>query len=161
MFSFLTSKPLILALFVSLSLNGLFGYLSYHFYGERAKALLSLEVALDANKYLEKSYEKQETACKIADSISSEFQSEKEEVDKKADDLIEQINSLDAEKAPTAVNKTATKIIPQKGLISPKLGTTNEETTVAGLDDRLPPSLVSLLSESYHNLQRQGGSDAR
>jgi len=93
MFNFL-SKPLILILFVSLSLNGLFGYLSYHFYGTRAQALASLEAALEANKSLEESYEKQDTACKITDAIVSEYAKEKQEIVKEKDSVLSAINKL-------------------------------------------------------------------
>lgn len=145
MFNFL-SKPLILALFVSLSLNGLFGYLSYHFYGATAKAVVSLDLALDANKELDKSILKQETACKIADTISSENQLEQKKLQLTAQERLAKIDNLSADDVPSRLENKA-KI--------------NEENLYVNLDGKLPPSLVELLSESYHNLQRQGGSHAR
>lgn len=140
MFSFLTSKPLLLALLVSLSLNGLFGYLSYHFYGATAQAVASLDIALEDNKSLEKSYEKQEMTCKIADSIASEFQSDKKEIDKETEVTLEKLNSLAAKKAPIAINKAAE--------------VKDEEIGVASLDDKLGDDVVGLLQSHYDSLQR-------
>lgn len=133
-------------LFLSLLVLAL-GSLSYNFYGATAQAVASLEIALEANKSLVKSYEKQETACKIADSISSEFQTEKKEVDEKTTAMIEQINSLTtAKKAPNEINKAA----------EGRVGTHNEKTNVAGLDDKLPDDLRSVLSEAFDSYQGQG-----
>jgi hypothetical protein len=145
MFNFL-SKPLILAIFVSLSLNGLFGYLSYHFYGERASALLSLDIALESNKALEKSISNQETACKIADTISTDNQKEQKELELSKQETLVKIDKLPAFDVPHGSENKA-KI--------------NEENAYVNLDGRLPDELVILLQSSYHSLQRQGGSHAR
>ena len=150
MFNFL-SKPLILALFVSLSLNGLFGYLSYHFYEATAKAVASLEVALEANKELDKSILKQDTACKIADDVSTESQKEQKKLELSKQETLVKIDKLPASDVPP-------RVLPQKTKDKAKI---NEEIPYVNIDGKLPPSLVSLLDESYYSLQGAGGSDAR
>lgn len=141
MLNFLTSKPLILALLVSLSLNGLFGYLSYTFYGDKVKALASLEAALDNNKTLEKSLENQEAVCKIAEDVSVEFKKEEQEVEKDTNNTVSEIDKMVVVKKETVVAKEATK---------------NEESNYVALDGRLPDSLVRLLSE--HCLRTKGSA---
>jgi hypothetical protein len=77
------NKPLILVLLVSLSFNGLFGYLSYSFYSDKAVAESQLDTAVDANKGLQESLDKKETACKITDAIVSEYQKKSKRLLKK------------------------------------------------------------------------------
>lgn len=139
MFS-LISKPLTLALFVSLSLNGLFGYLSYHFYGERASALLSLEVALEANKSLEKSYEKQDTACKITDAIISDYTKEKQEIVKETDGVLNDIDKL-----PSVSTQVESPPKRQENV--------KEQTkdTPVSLDAKLGDDIKRVLSQSCHS----------
>ena len=145
MFNFL-SKPLILALFVSLSFNSLFGYLSYKFHADASKAEQALEVAVEANKGLEDSILLQDTACKIADSVSTENQKDQKEVEQLRQKALDKIDKL-----PSVSNPTRSE---NKAQI-------NEENPYVNLDGKLPDSLVRVLSESYHSLQGQGGGDAR
>jgi hypothetical protein len=144
MFNF-TSKPLIMVLLVSLSFNGLFGYLSYKFHADASKAEQALVVAVEANKGLEKSILLQDTACKIADSVSTENQKDQKEVEQLRQKALDEIDAI-----PSISNPTRSE---NKAQI-------NEEIHYVDIDSNLPPSLVELLSESYHNLQRQGDSDA-
>jgi hypothetical protein len=148
MFNFLTSKPLLLALLVSLSLNGLFGYLSYTFYGAKVKALASLEVALDDNKSLEKSLEKQEMVCKIAEDISVGFQEDKTDVETKTDSALDQLS---------AMKSTSKQQFPQtKKVVEEE----NEKTDVASLDSKLPDDVSKLLQSHFDSLQKTSGSNA-
>jgi hypothetical protein len=144
MFNF-TSKPLIIILLVSLSFNGLFGYLSYKFHADASKAEQALGVAVETNKGLEKSILLQDTACKIADTISTENQKDQKEVEQLRQETLDKIDAI-----PSVSNPTRSE---NKAQI-------NEEIPHVNIDGKLPPSLVSLLSESYHNLQGQGDSDA-
>lgn len=88
------SKPLIIALFVSISLNCLFGYLSYSFYSDKAVAESQLATAVKANKDLEESLDKKETACKITDVIVSDYTEEKQEIVKETDGVLNAIDKL-------------------------------------------------------------------
>ena len=63
------SKPLIIALLISISMNCLFGYLSYSFYSDKAVLQSQLDTAVDANKGLQESLDKKDSACKITDVI--------------------------------------------------------------------------------------------
>lgn len=140
------SKPLIITLFVSISLNCLFGYLSYSFYSDKAVAESRLDAAVDANKGLQLSLEKKETACKITDIIVSEYQAEKQEIVKEKDrDL-------------NAIDKMLSMAIPadskQKRQENAKEQTDNKQTDVVSLDGGLPVDLVRLLSE--HCLRAKG-----
>lgn len=134
------SKPLILTLLVSISLNGLFGYLSYHFYGERASSLILLDESVAANKSLESSLEKKEAACLVTDTIVTEYQKEKQEiVGKKDSDL-------------SVIDKMVTKsTLEPKAEIVARGATQDEETNVVDIDGRLPDALQRVLSESCHN----------
>ena len=138
MFNFL-SKPLILALFVSLSLNGLFGYLSYSFYSDKAVAESQLAMVVDANKDLKESLDKKDTACKITDVIVSEYQTGKQEIVKEKDRDLSAIDKMVA-------TPSTPEITSKKAAIAAK-GAAVEENNVVNLDDKLPDDLVRLLSE--------------
>lgn len=141
MLNFLTSKPLILALFVSISLCVMFGYLSYTFYGQKEKAEESLRQALAANSMLEQSLTNQTTVCKVGDSTTAEFKKEEQEVEKDTNNTVSEIDKMVVVKKETVVAKEATK---------------NEESNYVALDGRLPDSLVRLLSE--HCLRTKGSA---
>lgn len=131
------SKPLILALLISLSFNGLLGYLSYSFYSAKAVAESQLNQAVDVNKGLKKSLDKKESACKITDTIVSEYQTEKQEIVKETDSVLNEIDKLRSVPRPIEIK--------QKGQENAKKQT---QGTYVSLDDTLPPDLVRLLSES-------------
>ena len=140
------SKPLILVLLISLSLNLTFGYLSYSFYSDKAVAESHLATAVDANKGLQESLDKKDTACKLADDISTENTSEQKELEESKQELLSKIDSLPS-KAAIVVNKTAESSSPKKGLIAPELG-----TGVADIDDKLPEELKLITQEAYNSL---------
>ena len=129
------SKPLILVLFVSISLNCLFGYLSYTFYSDKAVAESQLEAAVDANKGLQESLDKKETACRITDVIVSEYTKEKQEIVKETDGVLNDIDKL-----PSVPSQVESKPKRQENA--------KEQTNIVSLDDKLPADLVRLLSES-------------
>lgn len=131
------TKPFIIALFVSISLNCLFGYLSYSFYSAKAVAESQLNQAVDANKDLKKSLDKKESACKVTDTIVSEYQTEKQEIVKETDSVLNEIDKLRSVPRPIEIK--------QKGQENAKKQT---QGTYVSLDDTLPPDLVRLLSES-------------
>lgn len=129
------SKPLIISLFISLTFNCLFGYLSYTFYSDKAVAESQLATALDANKDLKESLDKKERACKITDVIVSEYTKEKQEIVKETDSVLNAIDEMVS--TPSQVESK------QKRQENAK-----EQSNVVSLDDKLPADLVRLLSES-------------
>ena len=131
------TKPLILALFVSISFNITFGYLSYSFYSDKAVAESKLETAVDANKGLQESLDKKDTACKITDVIVSEYTKEKQEIVKETDGVLNAIDKL-----PSASTQTESKPKRQENV--------KEQTKDAPvpLDAKLGDDLVRMLSES-------------
>lgn len=136
------NKPLILTLLVSLSFNGLFGYLSYSFYSDKAVAESALDQAKGANKSLQESLDKKDKACLITDAIVSEYQEEKQEIVKEKDRDLSTIDKMMALPSPTEnKQKRQENAKEQKGV---------EGNSVINLDSKLPDNLVSLLSESCH-----------
>ena len=131
------NKPLILALLVSLSFNGLFGYLSYSFYSDRVVAESQLDTAVDANKGLQQSLDKKDTACLAIDENVAGYIKEKQEIVKEKDRDLSAIDKMMALPVPVE-NK-------QKRQENAK-----EQSDIVSLDNRLPDDLVRLLSESCH-----------
>jgi hypothetical protein len=134
------NKPLALALLVSLSFNGLFGYLSYSFYSDKAVAESKLDAAVDANKGLQQSLDKKETACEITDTIVSEYTKEKQEIVKETDSVLNDIDKL-----PSVPTQVESKPKRQENV---KEQTADKQTNIVSLDDKLPADLIRLLSES-------------
>ena len=140
------SKALIFALLVSVSLNFTFGYLSYSFYSDKAVAESRLTVVVDANKGLQLSLEKKETACKITDVIVSDYTKEKQEIVKETDGVLSDIDKLPS--------------VPSELESSPKRQeNAKEQTNIVSLDDKLPADLVRLLSESCHRAKGSACDD--
>jgi hypothetical protein len=134
------NKPLILALLVSLSFNGLFGYLSYSFYSDKAVAESQLDQAKGANKSLQESLDKKDKACLITDAIVSEYQEEKQENVKEKDKDLNAIDKMMASPVPVEnKQKRQENAKEQKGV---------EDNSVINLDSKLPDDLVRLLSQS-------------
>ncbi len=128
------NKPLIIALFVSISLNCLFGYLSYSFYSDKAVAQSQLDIAVKANKGLQESLDKKEGACKITDVIVSDYTKEKQEIVKETDGVLSDIDKL-----PSVPSQVESKPKRQENV--------KEKSNVVSLDDKLPADLIRLLSE--------------
>lgn len=133
------NKPLILALLVSLSLNGLFGYLSYTFYSKKAMVESQLTLLKSDYKSLESSMLNQETSCKIQEEIVSDFIEEKGVLDQKEKDILTEIDKLPSK--PVKQDK-------------PKREDNVQENNVAGLDDALPSQLVNILHEAFCSTSR-------
>ena len=134
------NKPIILALLVSLSLNGLFGYLSYSFYSDKAVAESQLETAVDANKDLKESLDKKDTACKITDVIVSDYTKEKQEIVKETDGVLNDIDKL-----PSVPSQVENKPKRQENA--------KEQTKDApvSLDAKLGDDIKRVLSQSCHS----------
>ena len=137
------SKPLIIALFVSISLNCLFGYLSYSFYSDKAVAESQLEVAVVSNKFMALSLERKDKVCTLQDKIAAENQTEQQEIVGKTEAVL---NAIDKMASVSVVEENA----------SNGAQNVNKQSNVVSLDDRLPDSLVSLLNESCN---RSKGSE--
>jgi hypothetical protein len=135
------SKPFIIALLVSLSFNFMFGYLSYSFYADKQVAIAALNMATDANKTLEESLAKKETACKATDSIVAEFQAEKQEI----------VGNKEADLS--ALDKLTIAPVPKKKAVNEVQNAQQSKAeasqkSVASLDNLLPDALRVLLHES-------------
>jgi len=88
------SKPLILALLFSISLSGLFGYASYHFYAEKQLVEERLDVSEANAKLLSSSLLKAEKAHKIADTITSEYAFDSKDIIASKEDVLNKIDEL-------------------------------------------------------------------
>lgn len=139
------TKPLVLALLVSLSFNGLFGYLSYKFHSDKAVALAQLEQATVANNSLKSSYDNQAKVCKITDDTVADYTEKKKDIVGKKELDLRELDKMGKDKPvankATIVTKTATK----------QEKTDDVQTNTASIDDKLPDSLRLLLSKSCHN----------
>lgn len=129
------TKPLLLALFVSVALNGLFGYLSYSFYSDKAVAESQLEVAIVSNKFMVLSLERKSAACTLQDKIAAENQTEQQEIAGKTEAVL---NAIDKMVSVSVVEENA----------SNGAQNVNKQSNVVSLDGVLPSTLVSLLNES-------------
>ena len=132
------NKPLILALLVSLSLNGLFGYLSYAFYSSKQGLKAELVQCQASSVSLEKSMENHKEICKIQDSISAEWKKEEQQVEKDVDASVAEIDKMIIKSPHTTSN----------------VEEHNEKDSTLNLDSKLPDSLVRMLSE--HCLRSKG-----
>jgi len=129
-------KQLLLILLVSLALNGLFGYLSYHFYGVKQVLDGKLVQCQAFNNSLEKSAEKAEKTCEIADEISSEFKKEEQFLEADTDKILNQLDNVHQ--------------------VVVKEATVNEQSNVAGVDDKLPDSIRMLTESACNRVQGKG-----
>ena len=129
------TKPLIIVLFVSISLNGLFGYLSYSFYSDKAVAESQLEVAVVSNKFMALSLERKDKVCTLQDKIAAENQTEQQEIVGKTDAVL---NAIDKMASVSVVEENA----------SNGAQNVNKQSNVVSLDAELPESLRLLLQDS-------------
>ena len=137
------TKPLLLALFVSVALNGLFGYLSYSFYSDKAVAEDQLEVAIVSNKFMALSLERKGAACTLQDKIAAENQTEQQEIAGKTEAIL---NAIDKMASVSVVEEKAPK----------GAENVNKTSNVVSLDAELPESLRLLLQDSCN---RSKGSE--
>jgi len=143
------TKPLLLALFVSIALNGLFGYLSYSFYSDKAVAESQLEVAIVSNKFMALSLERKDKVCALQDKIAAENQTEQQEIVGKTET---DLNAIDKMVSVSVVEVNASN----GSLFSKEKENVNKTSNVVSLDGVLPSTLVSLLNESCN---RSKGSE--
>ena len=136
-------KPLLLVLFVSLSINGLFGYLSYSFYSDKAVAESQLEVAVVSNKFMAVSLERKDKVCTLQDKIAAENQTEQQEIVGKTDAVL---NAIDKMASVSVVEENA----------SNGAQNVNKTSNVASLDAELPEPLRLLIQDSCN---RSKGSE--
>ena len=137
------TKPLLLALFVSVALNGLFGYLSYSFYSDKAVAESQLEVAIVSNKFMAVSLERKDRVCTLQDKIAAENQTEQQEIAGKTEAVL------------NAIDKMASVSVVEEN--SPNgAENVNKQSNVVSLDAELPESLRVLLQDSCN---RSKGSE--
>jgi hypothetical protein len=133
-------KPLISALFVSISLNCLFGYLSYSFYSDKAVAEAAFNTAVDANKGLQESLDKKDAACLAIDENVAGYTKEKQEIVKETDGVLNDIDKL-----PSVSVQVES---------SPKRQENAKEQTKdapVSLDARLGDDIKRVLSQSCHS----------
>lgn len=120
----------VLVFFVVLS--GLFGALSYHFYGDKAEAESALVQAIDANTELQKSLNLRDLSCKIDNEVVSEYQTEKKAQQDKVQDTVSKIDNL-----------------PKKPVqASPKVIAEVQQDAEIDIDSPLPDGVIVLLRES-------------
>ena len=129
------TKPLLLAIFVSIALNGLFGYLSYSFYSDKAVAESQLEVAIVSNKFMAVSLERKSAACTLQDKIAAENQTEQQEIVGKTEAVL---NAIDKMASVSVIEENA----------SNGAQNVNKQSNIASLDAELPESLRLLLQDS-------------
>lgn len=117
------------------SLVCLFGYLSYSFYSDKAVAESQLDTVVDANKGLQESLYKKDTACKITDVIVSDYTKEKQEIVKETDGVLNDIDKLPS--MPVQVDS------------SPKRQeNAKEQSNIVNLDGLLGDDIKRVLSQS-------------
>lgn len=88
------SKPLILALIFFISLSGLFGYASYHFYAEKQLVEERLDVSEANAKLLSSALLKAEKARELADTITSEYVFDSKDIIASKEDVLNKIDEL-------------------------------------------------------------------
>ena len=137
------TKPLITALFVSISLNCLFGYLSYSFYSDKAVAESQLEVVIVSNEFMALSLERKDKVCTLQDKIAAENQTEQQEIAGKTDAVLNAIDKMVV--VPTVLQKT-----------SNGAENVNKQSNVVSVDAELPEPLRLLLQDSCN---RSKGSE--
>lgn len=137
------TKPLLIALIASFILNGLFGYLSYSFYSDKAVAESQLSVAVKSNKDLKESLDKKDAACTLQDKIAAENQTEQKEIVGKTET---DLNAIDKMVSVSVVEENASK----------GAENVNKQSNVASLDAELPESLRLLLQDGCN---RSKGSE--
>lgn len=137
------TKPLIFALLVSISLNCLFGYLSYSFYSDKAVAESQLEVAVVSNKFMALSLERKDKVCTLQDKVAAENQTEQQEIVGKTE---ADLNAIDKMASVSVVEEKT----------SNGAENVNKQSNVVSLDAELPESLRLLLQDSCN---RSKGSE--
>lgn len=118
-----------------MALSGLFGVLSYQFYGDKAEAESALVQVIDANTELEKSLNLRDLSCKIDDASVVEVEAEKKDLQTKIEGVSENIEKLRIPKP-----QVKQEIIKNESL---------KESSVLPDDGLLSPRIVQLLKQGY------------
>lgn len=108
--------------------TGIFGYVSYQLSEQKGMAVQALQEAQDRLADSEKSLNLQIKSCEISDSVTSEYQAEKQVMQGKVQATISKIESL-----------------PKKASV---IQVTPNEINDVNIDSKLPDSIISLLRES-------------
>jgi hypothetical protein len=115
------TKPLVLALLFFISLSGLFGYASYHFYAEKQLVEERLDVSEANAKLLSSALLRAEKANKIDDTITSEYVFDSKDIIASKEDVLNKIDELAVvveavkQDAFTKEEKNAIKYVPLDG----------------------------------------------
>jgi hypothetical protein len=131
---------LIGALLFFICSTGIFGYLSYQLSEQKGAAVQALHEAQDRLADSEKSLNLQIKSCEISDTITSEYQSEKQVQQDKTQTAVATIDKL-----PSKSQKVVK----------------DEVSDVVDIDGKLPSELIGLLSKASDNHQRGSTSDAK
>lgn len=143
MLTSITMRPLIITLLFSISLNCLFGYLSYSFYSDKAVAEQALETCKGTNQTLSNSLDKQEKACKVGDGIASEFKRQEQALESQSEAVLQSIDTLPKQQIEKqSLNKTDRS---QSETVINE--TYRNAPTEIDIDSKLPASLVGMLKE--------------
>ena len=126
-----------MALLVSLSLNGLLVGVSKHYYDARAEAVYILKEAEKTILEQLKAKELADKDCVIADSVATSFQIENNQSVEERDKELSSIQSIPS--TPKKVEVTVDDV----------------KSNVADVDDRLPSSIIRVLSSTDNRVQRQ------
>jgi transketolase len=128
---------LIGALLFFICSTGIFGYISYDLSEQKGAAVQALHEAQDRLADSEKSLNLQIKSCEISDSVTSEYQAEKQVMQGKVQDTVSKIDSL-PKKAPQV----------------------NQDAEI-DIDSKLPVDLQRMLSEAINSHQGSSANDAR
>lgn len=131
---------LIGALLFFICSTGIFGYVSYQLSEQKGAAVQALQETQDRLADSEKSLNLQIKSCEISDTITSEYQSEK------------QVQQDKTQTTATAIDK-----LPSKSQKVVK----DEVSDVVDIDGKLPSDLQRLLSEASDSHQRVSPTDAK
>lgn len=128
------NKPLILTLLASLTLNVLFGYMSYAFYGQKQVIKEKLIQCEGHTLSLKASLEREKKLCLIQDTLVTEWMKEEQQAEK------------DTQESLSKIDRMLTTPVIRNG-ISPNAEGQNEKASTIDLDSKLPTDLVRVLSE--------------
>lgn len=128
------SRLFIIIIAVLLSFSGLFGYLSYTLYSDKAMLKADVDRLAKANATLVSDVEKATKSCLIVDEINRKHNEEQKVLDEKKEGIVKQIDSIPKKSNPTT-----------------KESSDVEETNVVDIDGVLPLDLQRMLNEVHRS----------
>lgn len=131
-------NPFVIIFLLSLSFNGLFGYLSYNFYSQKVVLQEQLKDVKEKNKQLEESVQKEQNICEIQDEVVSSYNEDNKKAQDTKEDILKEVDVL--------INKDASK--------KTMTGKADEESNYAELDESLSPDTIKLLERVHNSVQR-------